>query len=162
MSLYCQKEKWAILTPSTLPYPFGCLNLQAQCFRTCHYASFTSHNILELPPSFFMLSWIKHTPKMRNTPKSDICLTFPSLSGIRKITKKCQKIPTYYLQMIPEFAEHRELMLRQDSSRIGYEAQCMHWVLAGCNSMFTPNLYFGAYVSTMSRCDLPFTWIICR
>ena len=50
MSLYCQKEKWAILTPSTLPYPLGCLNLQAQCFRTCHYASFTSHNIPELPP----------------------------------------------------------------------------------------------------------------
>ena len=100
MSLYCQKEKWAILTPSTLPYPLECLNLQAQCLRTCHYASFTSQNILGLPPLLLMLSWIKHTSKMRNTPKSDICLTFPSLSGIRKITKKCQKIPTYYLQMI--------------------------------------------------------------
>ena len=101
MSLYCQKEKSAILTPSTLPYPLGCLNLQAQCFRTCHCASFISQNILELPPLLLMLSWIKHTPKMRNTAKSDICLSFPSLSGIRKITKKCQKIPTYYLQMIP-------------------------------------------------------------
>ena len=100
MSLYCQKEKWAILTPSTLPYPLECLNLQAQCFRTCHYASFTSQNISKLPPLLLMLSWIKHTPKMRNTPKSDICLSFPSLSGIRKIIKKCQKIPTYYLQMI--------------------------------------------------------------
>ena len=89
MSLYCQKEKWAILTPSTLPYPLECLNLQAQCFRTCHYASFTSYNISELPPLFLMLSWIKHTPKMRNTAKSDICLIFPSLSGIRKIIKKC-------------------------------------------------------------------------
>ena len=100
MSLYCQKEKWAILTPSTLPYPLECLNLQAQCLRTCHYASFTSQNILGLPPSLFMLSWIKHILKMRNTPKSDICLSFPSLSGIWKITKKCQKIPTHYLQMI--------------------------------------------------------------
>ena len=100
MSLYCQKEKWAILTPSTLPYPFECLNLQAQCFMTCHCASFISQNILELPPLLIMLFWIKHTSKMRNTPKSDICLTFPSLSDIRKITKKCQKIPTYYLQMI--------------------------------------------------------------
>ena len=100
MSLYCQKEKWAILTPSTLPYPFECLNLQAQCFRTCHLSSVTYQNISKLPPLFLMVSWIKHTPKMRNTAKSDICLTFPSLSGIRKITKKCQKIPTYYLQMI--------------------------------------------------------------
>ena len=83
MSLYCQKEKWAILTPSTLPYPLQWLSLQAQCFRTCHYASFTSQNIWGLPPSLLMLSWIKHTPKMRNTPKSDICLTFPSLSDIR-------------------------------------------------------------------------------
>ena len=100
MSLHCQKEKWAILTPSTLPYPLQCLHIQAQCFRTCHYASFTSQNISKLPPLLLMLSWIKHTPKMRNTPKSDICLTFPSLSDIRKIIKKCQKIPTYYLQMI--------------------------------------------------------------
>ena len=100
MSLYCQKEKWAILTPSTLPYPFECLNPQAQCLRTCHCVSFTSQNIPELLLLLLMLSWIKHTLKMRNTAKSDICLTFPSLSGIRKITKKCQKIPTYYLQMI--------------------------------------------------------------
>ena len=100
MSLYCQKEKWAILTPSTLPYPFECLNLQAQCFRTCHLSSVTYQNISKLPPLFLMVSWIKHTPKMRNTAKSDICLSFPSLSDIRKITKKCQKIPTYYLQMI--------------------------------------------------------------
>ena len=89
MSLYCQKEKWAILTPSTLPYPFECLNLQAQCFRTCHLASVTYQNISKLPPLFLMVSWIKHTPKMRNTAKSDICLIFPSLSGIRKIIKKC-------------------------------------------------------------------------
>ena len=27
--------------------------------------------------------------------------------------------------------------------------------------MFTPNLYSGAYVSTMGRYDLQFTWIIC-
>ena len=100
MSLYCQKEKWAILTPSTLPYPLECLNLQAQCLRTCHYASFTSQNILGLPPLLLLLSWIKHILKMRNTPKSDICLSFPSLSGIRKIIKKCQKIPISYLQMI--------------------------------------------------------------
>ena len=100
MCLYCQKEKWAILTPSTLPYPLECLKLQAQCFRTCHCPNFTSHNILELPPLLLMVSWIKHTPKMRNTAKSDICLTFSSLSDIRKISKKCQKIPKYYLQMI--------------------------------------------------------------
>ena len=56
MSLYCQKKKWAILTPSTLPYPLGCLNLQAQYFRTCHCASFTSQNISKLPPSLLMLS----------------------------------------------------------------------------------------------------------
>ena len=137
MSLYCQKEKWAILTPSTLPYPLECLNLQAQCFRTCHYASFTSQNILGLPPLLLMLSWIKHTSKMRNTPKSDICLTFPSLSDIRKIVKKCHNTAWILLQMMPWFTKHGELMLRQDSSRIRYEAQCMHWVLAGCNSMFT-------------------------
>ena len=101
MSLYCQKEKWAILTPSTLPYPLQWLSLQAQCFRTCHYASFTSQNIWGLPPSLLMLSWIKHTPKMRNTPKSDICLTFPSLSDIRKIIKKCQNTASILLQMIP-------------------------------------------------------------
>ena len=100
MSLYCQKEKWAILTPSTLPYPLQCLHIQAQCFRTCHCTSPTSNNIWELPPLLLMLSWIKHTPKMRNTPKSDICLTFPSLSDIRKIAKKYQRMPTYYLQMI--------------------------------------------------------------
>ena len=162
MSLYCQKEKWAILTPSTLPYPFECLNLQAQCFRTCHCVSFTSQNISELLPLLLMLSWIKHTPKMRNTPKSDICLTFPSLSGIRKIVKKCHNTAWILLQMIPWFTKHGELMLRQDSSRIRYEAQCMHWVLAGCNSMFTSNLSSNAYVSAMARYDLTFTWIICR
>ena len=100
MCLYCQKEKWAILTPSTLPYPLECLNLQAQCLRTCHYASLTSQNILGLPPLLFMLSWIKHILKMRNTPKSDICLTFPSLSGTRKIIKKCQNTASILLQMI--------------------------------------------------------------
>ena len=97
MSLYCQKEKWDILTPSTLPYPLECLNLQAQCLRTCHYASVTSYNISELPPLFLMLSWIKHTPKMRNTAKSDICLSFPSLSGIWKIIKKCQNTASILL-----------------------------------------------------------------
>ena len=135
MSLYCQKEKWAILTPSTLPYPLECLNLQAQCLRTCHYASFTSQNILELPPVLLLLSWIKDILKMRNTPKSDICLTFPSLSGIRKIVKKCQKIPTYYLQMIqvngksylpmvdtyaPEYRLRVNMLLQPAST------QCMH------------------------------------
>ena len=100
MSLYCQKEKWAILTPSTLPYPLECLNLQAQYLRTCHYASFTSQNILGLPPLLLLLSWIKHILKMRNTPKSDICLTFPSLSDIRKIIKKCQNTASILLQMI--------------------------------------------------------------
>ena len=97
MSLYCQHEKWAILTLSTSPYPLECLNLQAQCFMTCHCASFISQNILELPPLLFMLSWIKHTPKMRNTAKSDICLTFPSLLDIRKITKKCQNTASILL-----------------------------------------------------------------
>ena len=97
MCLYCQKEKWAILTPSSLPYPLECLNLQAQCFRTCHCASFTSHNILELPPLLLMVSWIKHTPKMRNTAKSDICLSFSSLSGIWKIIKKCQNTASILL-----------------------------------------------------------------
>ena len=101
MSLYCQKEKWAILTPSTLPYPLECLNLQAQCLRTCHYASFTSQNILGLPPLLLLLSWIKHILKMRNTPKSDICLSFPSLSDIRKIIKKCQNTASILLHMIP-------------------------------------------------------------
>ena len=101
MSLYCQKEKWAILTPSTLPYPLECLNLQAQCLRTCHYASFTSQNILGLPLLLFILSWIKHILKMRNTPKSDICLSFPSLSDIRKIIKKCQNTASILLHMIP-------------------------------------------------------------
>ena len=101
---------WRVLYVSVLPkgemghidtiYPLRWLNLQAQCFRTCHCTSSTSNNIWELPPLLLMLSWIKHTPKMRNTAKSDICLIFPSLSGIRKIIKKCQKIPTYYLQMI--------------------------------------------------------------
>ena len=97
MSLYCQHEKWAILTLSTSPYPLECLNLQAQCFMTCHCASFTSQNILELPHLLLMLSWIKHTPKMRNTAKSDICLTFPSLLDIRKITKKCQNTASILL-----------------------------------------------------------------
>ena len=101
MSLYCQKEKWAILTPSTLPYPFECLNLQAQCFRTCHCVSFTSQNIPELLLLLLMLSWIKHTLKMRNTAKFDICLLFPSLSDIRKITKKCHNTASILLQMIP-------------------------------------------------------------
>ena len=100
MSLYCQKEKWAILTPSTLPYPLQCLNPQAQCFKTCHCASFTSQNISGLTPLLFILSWIKHTLKMRNTPKSDICLTFPSLSDIRKIIKKCQNTASILLHMI--------------------------------------------------------------
>ena len=101
MSLHCQKEKWAILTPSTLPYPLECLNLQAQYLRTCHYASFTSQNILGLPPLLLLLSWIKHILKMRNTPKSDICLSFPSLSDIRKIIKKCQNTASILLHMIP-------------------------------------------------------------
>ena len=101
MSLYCQKEKWAILTPSTLPYPLECLNLQAQCLKPCHYASFTSQNILGLPPLLLLLSWIKHILKMRNTPKSDICLSFPSLSDIRKIIKKCQNTASILLHMIP-------------------------------------------------------------
>ena len=91
---------------------------------------------------------------MRNTPKSDISLSFPSLSDIRKITKKCQKIPTYYLQMIqvngksyppmadiyaPEYRLGVNMLLQPAST------QCMHCasypiLLLSCLSMSSPCL----------------------
>ena len=89
MSLYCQKEKWAILTPSTLPYPLGCLNLQAQCFRTCHCAIFTSQDILGLSPLTLHPFLNQTYPK--NAKHTQIWHMFDISQPLRH-QKNCQKV----------------------------------------------------------------------
>ena len=89
---------------------------------------------------------------MRNTAKSDICLIFPSLLDIRKIIKKCQKIPTYYLQMIQ--VNGKSYLLMAETYALEYRlgvnmllqpasTQCIHCasypiLLLSCLSMSSP------------------------
>ena len=91
MSLYCQHEKWAILTLSTSPYPLECLNLQAQCFMTCHCASFTSQNILGLPPYSSSFPESNIPQKCETQPNLTYVCHFPVSQASEKSPKSVKR-----------------------------------------------------------------------
>ena len=96
MSLYCQKEKWDILTPSTLPYPLECL--------TFRHSVSGRVIMLVLPPIIFQSS----PPHSSCFPESNIpqkCETQPNLTyvchfPVSQTSEKSLKSAKRYLHTI--------------------------------------------------------------